>query len=240
MGVEKWRRELDTSLTREFDLTGLDQAFLGFAEVDAAGNVLADFDTPVSDTRPAPSKTFYGPFDPAISPDGTKVAEVSKKWFRVRDTYGIEMDPGYSGNYYNAARYYFYTKDKTWSLIYGEIFVNMESLTDRAAAMKGLLLQAYKEKLFRVFERLHGDEFDGSALDQTKWGYDLGNNNGWGNQELEQYTDRLDNAVVGGGVLTITARKEKLAGHDYTSARLVSKGKGDFLYGRPSRIPSKS
>jgi hypothetical protein len=38
------------------------------------GVVLADFDTPVSDTRPAPSKTFYGPFDPAISPDGTKVA----------------------------------------------------------------------------------------------------------------------------------------------------------------------
>jgi hypothetical protein len=38
------------------------------------GQVLADFDTPVSDTRPAPAKTFYGPFDPAISPDGTKVA----------------------------------------------------------------------------------------------------------------------------------------------------------------------
>ena len=38
------------------------------------GQVLADFDTPVSDTRPAPSKTFYGPYDPAISPDGTKVA----------------------------------------------------------------------------------------------------------------------------------------------------------------------
>lgn len=39
-----------------------------------AGTVLADFDTPVSDTRPAPSKTFYGPYDPAISPDGSKVA----------------------------------------------------------------------------------------------------------------------------------------------------------------------
>ncbi|WP_028064819.1 hypothetical protein [Solirubrobacter soli] len=38
------------------------------------GAVLADFDTPVSDTRPAGSRTFFGPFDPAISPDGTKVA----------------------------------------------------------------------------------------------------------------------------------------------------------------------
>src|SRR4051812_18433742 len=43
-------------------------------KLDRMGNVLADFDTPVSDTRPAPQKTFYGPFDPAISPDGTKVA----------------------------------------------------------------------------------------------------------------------------------------------------------------------
>jgi hypothetical protein len=43
-------------------------------KLDRSGTVLADFDTPVSDTRPAPSKTFYGPFDPAISPDGTKVA----------------------------------------------------------------------------------------------------------------------------------------------------------------------
>jgi hypothetical protein len=42
--------------------------------LDRIGNVLADFATPVSDTRPAPAKQFYGPFDPAISPDGTKVA----------------------------------------------------------------------------------------------------------------------------------------------------------------------
>ena len=42
--------------------------------LDRPGKVLADFDTPVSDTRPAPAKTFYGPFDPSISPDGTKVA----------------------------------------------------------------------------------------------------------------------------------------------------------------------
>jgi hypothetical protein len=42
--------------------------------LDREGRVLADFDTPVSDTRPAPAKQFYGPFEPAISPDGTKVA----------------------------------------------------------------------------------------------------------------------------------------------------------------------
>jgi Tfp pilus assembly protein PilF len=61
---------------------------------------------------------------------------------------GINEDPSYAGNYYNAALFYHYTKDKVWSLLYGEIFVNMESLTERAAAMKGILLSAYKEKLF--------------------------------------------------------------------------------------------
>jgi hypothetical protein len=43
-------------------------------KLDRLGTVLADFATPVSDTSPAPERTFYGPFDPAISPDGTKVA----------------------------------------------------------------------------------------------------------------------------------------------------------------------
>jgi hypothetical protein len=47
---------------------------INLRKLDLQGNVLADFQTPVSDARPAPAKTFYGPFDPAISPDGTKVA----------------------------------------------------------------------------------------------------------------------------------------------------------------------
>ncbi|HMG66338.1 MAG TPA: hypothetical protein VK588_01590 [Chitinophagaceae bacterium] len=74
----------------------------------------------------------------------------AKKDFSAVDLWekGIRVDPAYSGNYYNAALFYFYTKDKVWSLIYGEIFVNMESLSQRGAAMKQLLLQGYKEKLF--------------------------------------------------------------------------------------------
>lgn len=61
---------------------------------------------------------------------------------------GIEMDPSYAGNYYNASTYYFFTKDKVWSIIYGEIFVNMEYLTERATEVKSQLLKAYKEKIF--------------------------------------------------------------------------------------------
>lgn len=61
---------------------------------------------------------------------------------------GIQAAPNFAGNYYNAALYYYYTKDKVWTLIYGEIFVNMEYLTPRATEMKKLILSAYKEKLF--------------------------------------------------------------------------------------------
>ena len=71
---------------------------------------------------------------------------------------GIQLDPAYGGNYYNAALYYFYTKDKVWSLIYGEIFVNMESLSPRGIAMKQQLLSSYKEKLFAEADLMKGEE----------------------------------------------------------------------------------
>lgn len=71
---------------------------------------------------------------------------------------GIKEDPSFSGNYYNAALFYYYTKDKVWSLVYGEIFVNMESLTERATAMKSLLLDAYKEKLFADADMLKNQD----------------------------------------------------------------------------------
>jgi len=77
------------------------------------------------------------------------------------------------------------------------------------------------------------DEFDVDGLpDSTKWAYDVGGG-GWGNQELQYYTDAdLDNARVENGNLYITAIKETIGSNNYTSARLVSKYRGDWEYGR--------
>jgi beta-glucanase (GH16 family) len=76
------------------------------------------------------------------------------------------------------------------------------------------------------------DEFSKPGLpDSTKWGYDLGAG-GWGNNELEFYTSRPDNAIVKNGTLKITVRKESYQGSAYTSARLLTKGKYSFKYGR--------
>ena len=80
---------------------------------------------------------------------------------------GIKTDPAYSGNYYNAALFYFYAKDKVWSLLYGEIFVNMESLGERGIAMKQLLLQGYKEKLFADADIMKGEEKNKSEFAKT-------------------------------------------------------------------------
>jgi beta-glucanase (GH16 family) len=76
------------------------------------------------------------------------------------------------------------------------------------------------------------DEFNtDGAPDGNKWGYDLGGS-GWGNNELQYYTNSTDNAVVKNGKLVITGKKEPQGGRNYTSARLVSRNKADFLYGR--------
>ncbi len=76
------------------------------------------------------------------------------------------------------------------------------------------------------------DEFDYTGLPEaSKWDYDIGGG-GWGNNELQYYTNDIANASVADGVLTVTALKETKENRDYTSARLVTRQKGDWLYGR--------
>lgn len=67
------------------------------------------------------------------------------------------------------------------------------------------------------------DEFNSNAIDTNHWGFDIGNgNDGWGNHELEYYTERPQNAFVSNGVLHIVALKESYNGCRYTSAKLKS------------------
>ncbi len=81
------------------------------------------------------------------------------------------------------------------------------------------------------------DEFNYTGAPDTKhWNYDLGdgcpNVCGWGNNELEYYTQDPKNVRVENGKLIIEARREDLGGKPYTSTRIASKSKGDWLYGR--------
>ena len=78
------------------------------------------------------------------------------------------------------------------------------------------------------------DEFDtDGAPDSSIWSYDIGTGqNGWGNSELQYYTDRTENVTVNNGYLIITANKENFEGAAYTSARLLTKDKFEQKYGR--------
>lgn len=97
------------------------------------------------------------------------------------------------------------------------------------------------------YEKVWFDEFSYQGLpDPQRWTYDVGkgcpNNCGWGNNELQYYTgERLENARVEDGKLIIEAHREDFEDGQYTSARLVSKGKADWLYGRfeiRAKLPS--
>lgn len=79
---------------------------------------------------------------------------------------------------------------------------------------------------------LWSEEFNYTGLpDPAYWKMETGGS-GWGNNELQYYTNREDNAKVEGGVLTITAKQETFGGRDYTSARITTQDKFDFKYGR--------
>ena len=83
------------------------------------------------------------------------------------------------------------------------------------------------------------DEFDGASLDAARWVRETGGG-GWGNDELEFYTDRPENARVENGQLVIEARQESFGGRQYTSARLKTEGLGAWKDGRVEarmRIP---
>jgi beta-glucanase (GH16 family) len=76
------------------------------------------------------------------------------------------------------------------------------------------------------------DEFNtGSVPDTAKWAYDVGNG-GWGNGELEYYTNRAANTYISGGNLVIKSMKESYGGSAYTSGRIKTQGKFSFKFGK--------
>lgn len=91
-----------------------------------------------------------------------------------------------------------------------------------------------KQKVTTMNKLVMQDEFDtNGAPNSAIWTYDIGTgNNGWGNNELEYYTDSSDNVKVVDGMLHITAKKEAYMGSEYTSARLLTKGLFEQKYGR--------
>lgn len=81
----------------------------------------------------------------------------------------------------------------------------------------------------KEYQLVWSDEFNGSAIDTANWNFEIGGN-GWGNHEQEYY--QRENASIENGCLVITGKKEDVQGKHYTSSRMTTQGKHEFLYGR--------
>jgi beta-glucanase (GH16 family) len=80
-----------------------------------------------------------------------------------------------------------------------------------------------------TYQLVWSDEFNGASIDGSVWNFETGGN-GWGNHEQEYY--QAANASIENGNLVITGKKEVVGTNNYTSARMTTQGKKEFLYGR--------
>lgn len=121
--------------------------------------------------------------------------------------------------------------DPTFSYTFDQAGTNEYPIIVSAYNSAGFASTTYTITVY-VYNELQlvwSDEFDtDGAPNPSNWGYDLGDH-GWGNNELQNYTDNIENAVVENGVLKIVA---KANGTGYTSARLKSQGLQSFTYGK--------
>ena len=126
-----------------------------------------------------------------------------------------------------------YQTSTTGSVTYKYTASGTYTVTVKAKSSTGKTISASTNVTITVaLSLIWSDEFNtAGAPDPSKWGYDIGAG-GWGNSELQYYTNRVDNVLVSNGTLKIIAKKEAYSGSNYTCARLLSKGKFSFQYGK--------
>ena len=112
------------------------------------------------------------------------------------------------------------------------ITVSFFSCTDKGEVVNVVTAAPITDKnwQFETTPTWQDDFSTGTAPDPSKWNFEVGGG-GWGNNELQYYTPGANSSVAGGNLI-ITAKKENVSGREYTSSRMITKGKGDWLYGR--------
>lgn len=91
--------------------------------------------------------------------------------------------------------------------------------------------ETYNQISNPTYKLVWSDEFDGTEVDLNKWTFETGiGTNGWGNNELQYY--KTENTTITEGALSIVAKQEDYGGKNYTSSRLITRGKYGFTYGK--------
>jgi hypothetical protein len=159
--------------------------------------------TAVSGTLVIPAKTESGFIDVMVRPDSLRQAEQAFFLELSSPVNAVISDPGKA--------YGTIINDGTWYPVNGTGYTAPESYS-------GMSL-------------VWNEEFNGKTLNSAIWTYETGGS-GWGNNELENYTNSQNNSFCSGGYLIIEARKESSGSRNYSSARIISKDKKMFTYGR--------
>ncbi|MDY0779516.1 glycoside hydrolase family 16 protein [Tenacibaculum sp. IB213877] len=173
---------------------------------------------------------MFGVKDVTITPsESTAALEGQYNGSPYRQTSFEISDGGFMGWYVGASTY------DIISITNDELIVRIvESGNDFAWYHKFTSTKPSQDADYTYDNLVWEDDFNtDGAPDASKWTYDIGTgDNGWGNSEVQYYTDRAENAKVEGGNLVITAKREDFSGSQYTSARLKTEGLYDFQYGR--------
>lgn len=165
------------------------------------GNTSGDEYTKISGTLTIPANTESGPIDVIVKGDSLRE---ENKFFYVQLS--------------NAVNGQLSTTKGTGTIICNGTYIPVDS--------SGYI----SPSSYPGYSLIWSDEFNGSVLDNNSWNYETGGN-GWGNNELENYTNSANNSfITNGRYLVIEARQE--SANSYTSARLTTMGKREFTHGR--------
>ncbi|MFT5569290.1 MAG: beta-glucanase (GH16 family) [Cyclobacteriaceae bacterium] len=142
---------------------------------------------------------------------------------------------------FNGAQLLAYTTDSEYSIqkLAPQTLFSLSMVATDLAGNASDTVKLSIETLRITWPLSWSDEFDGTEVDRDKWNFQIGGG-GWGNEESQYYTDG-DNSRIENGELIIEVRQETIGTNDYTSSRMNTANKGDFLYGRVevrAKLPS--
>jgi Glycosyl hydrolases family 16/Calx-beta domain len=197
--------DIDQTIQIEVLLSGENRAnaVVKFAAVNSGAEALTDFEVLTA------SPLIFAPGEVK------KIIEVKIKGDEV-----IETKEAFQLKFYNPLNV---------KLANDVAYISIEDDDDNASGLAIPSGGFVSPNNYQGYNLVWADEFDDATLNLNSWSYELGAG-GWGNNELQHY--REDNTAIVDGHLVITAKKQNFGSSNYTSSRLVTKGKKIFKFGR--------
>ncbi len=205
---------------------------------------IAVFIAACSDSEDGPKVKYTADFEYAVSNDNPNIIEFTNtsdgEYLYLQWDYGKDEGVGSKESDKTSVRSIYYPLKGSYEVTL-VVWGSLNNSSDTKKITKTITINQDDPDYIEPQGLIWSDEFDGSSIDLNNWTFETGSG-GWGNQELQYYTNG-ENAAIEGGKLIITAKKvndNKTEGA-YTSSRMVTLGKQEFTYGRievRAKLPS--